>query len=201
MLEEYHHSFWICRVQAPKGWMDENLIWTRYTQLLPLLLVLDSFRGHITNLLYDRYNKLNTTVSVIPGGCMSVLQPLDVSLVLRQEWTNYMLQESLWEALCSEIQSEECDKDTLQTFSESEDDASDYFDINEVDQQVIASVKSLTVVFLDLKVINFKHLCMYKHVHQYTNDFTCRYIIVALGFLFLALYLSPVVRLISLLLL
>ena len=76
----------MCAAKGLDG-MDEDLmckwlieIWTKHTKLLPSLLVLDSFKGHITDLLYERYKELSTTVSVIPGGCTSVLQPLDVAI-------------------------------------------------------------------------------------------------------------------------
>ena len=69
----------------PKGWMDEIKmgrwiyeVWAKYTKCDSSLLVLDSFRGHITES-YEKYKETNTTVCVIPGGCTSILQPLDVS--------------------------------------------------------------------------------------------------------------------------
>jgi hypothetical protein len=51
-------------------------------------LVLDSFAPHKkskkeevkeTESLVEEFKKLNTTISVIPGGCTGYLQPLDVS--------------------------------------------------------------------------------------------------------------------------
>jgi hypothetical protein len=54
----------------------------------PRFLVLDSFAPHKkskkeevkeTKSLVEEFKKLNTTISVIPGGCTGYLQPLDVS--------------------------------------------------------------------------------------------------------------------------
>jgi hypothetical protein len=55
----------------------------------PRLLVLDSFEPHKkskkqeekeVNGLVDELKKLNTTISIILGGCTSYIQPLDVSI-------------------------------------------------------------------------------------------------------------------------
>jgi hypothetical protein len=52
-------------------------------------LVLDAFEPHKKSRkqeekeaddLVDKFKKLNTTISVIPGGCTSYIQPLDVSI-------------------------------------------------------------------------------------------------------------------------
>lgn len=48
----------------------------------------------------DSFKQYNTTIVVIPGGCTSVLQPLDVSInkpvksILRQSWERYILEQS-----------------------------------------------------------------------------------------------------------
>ena len=82
-------------VQA-KAWMDEELmeqylqfIWQPYVEKTPeelglpdhdSLLMLDSFKAHITEKIETRMKEHGTTHCVIPGGCTSKLQPLDVSL-------------------------------------------------------------------------------------------------------------------------
>uniref|UniRef100_A0A6B0UZR7 Putative pogo transposable element n=1 Tax=Ixodes ricinus TaxID=34613 RepID=A0A6B0UZR7_IXORI len=48
--------------------------------LLPSLLVLDSFRGHLIDSVRRKLKELRTKIAVTPGGPTSVLQPLDVSL-------------------------------------------------------------------------------------------------------------------------
>lgn len=67
--------------------MDEKLmlkwisdIWVKHTKNRPSLLFLDSFGAHLTVKVKDAFEKFNTTVIVIPGGCTSILQPLDVSI-------------------------------------------------------------------------------------------------------------------------
>jgi len=73
-----------------EGWMnaDEMLwwienIWTRraISAVHPQsLLVLDSFRGHLTDPVKRQFNEHNTNIAVIPGGLTSKLQPLDVAI-------------------------------------------------------------------------------------------------------------------------
>jgi DDE superfamily endonuclease/Tc5 transposase DNA-binding domain/Brinker DNA-binding domain len=73
-----------------EGWMntDEMLwwienIWTRRALLSKnprSLLVLDSFRGHLTDPVKRRFNENNTNMAVIPGGLTSKVQPLDVAI-------------------------------------------------------------------------------------------------------------------------
>jgi len=46
----------------------------------PSLLVLDSFRGYLVDSVKLRLKEENTTMAVIPGGCTSRLQPLDVAV-------------------------------------------------------------------------------------------------------------------------
>jgi len=56
-------------------------VWSQRTPLLNnprSLLVLDSFRGHLTDPVKDRFKEKNTNMAVIPGGLASKLQPLDV---------------------------------------------------------------------------------------------------------------------------
>jgi hypothetical protein len=44
------------------------------------MLILDSFRGHIVNSVKNRLVEKNTNIAVIPGGCTSKLQPLDIAI-------------------------------------------------------------------------------------------------------------------------
>jgi len=81
-----HPAGWIICVQT-KGWMDEGLMmrWTkdvllRHTQKERCLLVLDSFAGHKTEAVRKLFRLSNIVPAVIPGGCTSKLQPLDVSI-------------------------------------------------------------------------------------------------------------------------
>ena len=93
---------WIVTVQE-KGWMDESLmlrwirdIYLKYTNKDISLLVMDSFGGHLTENVTKALRKGNTVTAIIPGGCTSNLQPLDVSInkpfktELRKSWGKYM---------------------------------------------------------------------------------------------------------------
>ena len=74
----------------PKGWMneDEMLWWIENvwnlrsrTSVDPRsLLVLDSFAGHITDIVKRRFSEKNTNLAVIPSGLTSKVQPLDVAI-------------------------------------------------------------------------------------------------------------------------
>ena len=74
--------------------MDEKrmLEWMPYVQGKPALLSLDTFSGHLTEAVKDAFDKCGTKMLVIPGGCTSVLQPLDISInkpfksYIRQSW-------------------------------------------------------------------------------------------------------------------
>ena len=61
-----------------------------------LLLVWDSFRAHITDSVSAELKRLRIQSVVIPGGCTSKAQPLDVSLnkpfkgILRKCWVEYI---------------------------------------------------------------------------------------------------------------
>jgi len=44
------------------------------------LLVLDSFAGHITDIVKCRFSEKNTNLAVIPSGLTSKVQPLDVAI-------------------------------------------------------------------------------------------------------------------------
>jgi len=44
------------------------------------MLVLDAFKGHLTDSVKNQLRKMNTELVVILGGMTSVLQPTDVSI-------------------------------------------------------------------------------------------------------------------------
>ncbi|CAI7928344.1 unnamed protein product [Closterium sp. NIES-54] len=81
----------VCQAQD-NGWMDESAVQTWLTkEVLPHLnpqrgqnvrramLVLDSYRGHITQAMLQAYRTHSITPAVIPAGCTSQIQPLDIS--------------------------------------------------------------------------------------------------------------------------
>ena len=93
---------WVVTVQ-PKAWMDETLMvqWVKeillpFTKKNRSLCILDSFRGHLTTKVKDSLRRGNSVMGVIPGGCTSKLQPLDVSLnkpfkcAVRKSWCSYI---------------------------------------------------------------------------------------------------------------
>jgi len=73
-----------------KGWMTEELmlewlkiVWGHRPRTFlnqPSILVLDAFKGHLTDSMKNRLRKMKTELVVIPGGMTSVLQPMDVSI-------------------------------------------------------------------------------------------------------------------------
>jgi len=79
----------IVRAQE-KGWMTEELmlewlkiVWSHrpgasLNQLS--MLVLDAFKEHVTDSIKDQLRKMKTELVFIPGGIISVLQPMDVSI-------------------------------------------------------------------------------------------------------------------------
>ena len=79
----------IVRAQE-KGWMTEGLmlewlkiVWGRRPRAYlnqPSMLVLDAFKGHLTDSVENQLCKMNTELVIIPGGITSVLQPMDVSI-------------------------------------------------------------------------------------------------------------------------
>ena len=95
-------------VRAQKNaWIDKDLmlywienIWKVFTNGRPSLLILDRCKAHLDDKVKDAFQKCNTTTILIPGGCTSVVQQLDVSLNkpikdhLRSQWTDYMIQKS-----------------------------------------------------------------------------------------------------------
>lgn len=93
---------WLIAVQE-KAWMDETLmlrwineIYLPFTGRERSLLVMDSFRAHITDDVKKQLRRGNVVPAIIPGGCTSKLQPLDVSInkpvksYLRRSWTEYI---------------------------------------------------------------------------------------------------------------
>ena len=85
-LKLIHPDSVVIRVQE-KGWMNEELMleWIElcvrpYTERKPSLLILDSFKGHLTKDVNSSMKKMNVLPAVIPGGCTSLLQPLDVCI-------------------------------------------------------------------------------------------------------------------------
>ena len=94
------------RVQE-KAWMDEDLmlewtdlVWEPATERQRALLVLDSFSAHLTPAVKRKFKEINTVPVVIPGGCTSQVQPLDVCLNkpfkshIRHYWSEYVISES-----------------------------------------------------------------------------------------------------------
>ncbi|CAI5934837.1 unnamed protein product [Closterium sp. NIES-65] len=83
----------IRRWTQDNGWMDESDVQTWLTkEVLPHLnpqrgqnarraiLVLGFYRGHITQTMLQSYRTHSITPAVIPAGCTSHIQPLDVSI-------------------------------------------------------------------------------------------------------------------------
>lgn len=60
------------------------------------LLVLDSFEAHTTDTVQNTLEEINTKAPVIPGGCTSKVQPLDVCVnkpfkqLLKASWAQYL---------------------------------------------------------------------------------------------------------------
>ncbi len=96
----------MCTVQ-PKAWMDEKLmfewitkVWIPYVGKNRALLCLDTFSAHLTEAVREEFARIGTKLLIIPGGCTSVLQPLDVSLnkpfksYIRRQWCERMVSEA-----------------------------------------------------------------------------------------------------------
>ena len=89
-----------------KSWNDSSLtkVWVQkilcqYTKKQHALLVWDTFSGHMMTDVAEMLRKNNITVIVIPGGCTSKIQPIDVCLNksfknhCRRHWVEYMQQQ------------------------------------------------------------------------------------------------------------
>ena len=91
----------------PKGWIDETLIKVWLDEVFMRrpggllkprsLLVWDMFRAHCCDSVKEKLKEYRTRQAVIPGGCTSVLQPLDVSInksfktYLQKLWNTWMV--------------------------------------------------------------------------------------------------------------
>jgi hypothetical protein len=71
---------------SEKGWINEEImqrylhdVLLPYTNSLPAALILDSYPAHFTPAVRDAAAAMNLQLIQVPGGCTSVLQPLDVS--------------------------------------------------------------------------------------------------------------------------
>ena len=76
-----------------------KIIWVRRPRAFlnqPSVIVLDAFKGHLTDSVKNQLRKMNTEIVVIPGGMSSVLQPMDVSINkpfrdrLRQQYVTWI---------------------------------------------------------------------------------------------------------------
>jgi hypothetical protein len=59
-------------------WLDQQIVPVLDNQ--PSLIVLDLFGGHKTDGVLDTLYANDITVSIIPGGCTGLIQPLDISI-------------------------------------------------------------------------------------------------------------------------
>lgn len=92
-----------------KGWMSSDLVedwvktvWERRpgaTLCKHSFLVLDSYRGHLTDSVKTTLSRAGTDIAIIPGGMTSQLQPLDVAINkpfkdrLRKHYTDWLASE------------------------------------------------------------------------------------------------------------
>lgn len=92
-----------------KGWMHNELVeeWVKLVWekrpgallRLPSMIVLDSYKGHLTENVKDRLKGHKSDLVIIPGGMTKMLQPLDVSVNkpfkkhLQDFWADYMVKE------------------------------------------------------------------------------------------------------------
>ena len=102
---KFHEVGVFIRAQE-KAWMDESvmlewidLVWEPATEGRRALIVHDSFSAHLTVAIKQRLKEINTVPVVIPGGCTSKVQPLDVSInkpfksYVRRYWSDYILEQ------------------------------------------------------------------------------------------------------------
>uniref|UniRef100_A0A1A8I0R2 DDE-1 domain-containing protein n=1 Tax=Nothobranchius kuhntae TaxID=321403 RepID=A0A1A8I0R2_NOTKU len=75
----------------PKGWMDEDMMaaWLRevYTKrrdgffhTSPAMLICDSMRAHLTDAVKIQVKRMDTELTILPGGLTKELQPLDIGV-------------------------------------------------------------------------------------------------------------------------
>jgi hypothetical protein len=101
---EYHKSEIFVTHQV-KAWMDESLMlrWAKevllkHTKGKHCFLLLDSFHAHITEKVTKFLQKSNVSTAIIPGGCTSKVQPLDVCInnpikdTIRGEWEAFLME-------------------------------------------------------------------------------------------------------------
>ena len=75
--------------------MDQKNI-KQITQKRHALLIWVTFSGHMTEAVSKLLSRSNVTSTIIPGGCTSKVQPLDVCLnepfkgLFRNKWMNFM---------------------------------------------------------------------------------------------------------------
>jgi hypothetical protein len=98
--------FYSCQDAA---WMDERvmLLWVElvlkpYVETAPVgiipLLFLDSYRCHMMHSIVDAIQTLGVEVEIIPGGCTSLVQPVDIGVNkpfknrLRESWEAWMVE-------------------------------------------------------------------------------------------------------------
>ncbi|RPA89859.1 hypothetical protein L873DRAFT_1795846 [Choiromyces venosus 120613-1] len=72
----------------PKAYANStNIVESLNEQVIPVLssqptlMVLDMFGGHKTDEVLDTKQAHDITLSMIPGGCTSMVQPLDISII------------------------------------------------------------------------------------------------------------------------
>ena len=98
-----------------KGWMDhaQMLTWIRevlvkHTKKQHCLLEFDSFKAHLVDDALQALKRANASIVVLPGGCTSKAQPVDVSLnrpikdTMRGLWEEFMTS-SMTHDLVSEV--------------------------------------------------------------------------------------------------
>jgi hypothetical protein len=76
-----------------------------YIEAEPQLIALDAFKAHLTPAVHAELKKQKTTLLAIPGGCIGLVQPLDVSVnkplkaLIKEEQDNHWDQHlEEWEA-------------------------------------------------------------------------------------------------------
>ena len=117
-------------------WIKEIL--RTYTQRRPALLVVDSFSAHITTSVRSELERINAFPAIIPGGCTTKAQPLDVVINkpykdrVRQCWTLFM-QDKQAQA-----------QDSLVFAGPSRQDAVSLMEITQNELQLTAYIQKLT---------------------------------------------------------